>query len=199
MHLLADLFRWVQWAFLKKTKAVFFIYSIFIVDFSLGIWTLKVDGRPNDSTAKHPSLGNCNHLMPAYCYLHRVHQQRGHCNALLTCVSLHGEFLERDDMVDWKSKQRRRQNLRLLETDNYFRLLWSSELKCHYTVHFILKRFLRLERGFETTPCASWPIFPCLATHLVGNSCWICWVPFPGPLLPLIICQTHQFFSNCAL
>lgn len=48
--------------------------SMYIMYISVGIRTLKVDGRSNDSTAKHPSLGNCYHLMPADCYLHRVHQ-----------------------------------------------------------------------------------------------------------------------------
>lgn len=34
---------------------------------------------------------------------------------------------------------------------------------------------------------------PCLVTHLVGHPGWVWLVPFPGPLLPLITCQTHQF------
>ncbi|XP_025753637.1 solute carrier family 13 member 5 isoform X5 [Oreochromis niloticus] len=42
--------------------------------FDMGVWTIKVDGRSDGSSAKHPSLGNCHCHMPADCHLHRMHQ-----------------------------------------------------------------------------------------------------------------------------
>lgn len=119
---------------------------MFVMDFSVGIRTLKVDGRSNDSPAKHPSLGNCYHLMPAYCYLHRVHQQCGHCNALPTCVSLNGEFSESEMWLMKKTKNRRRDRDRDRDRisavgDRQLCLAeWFSEVKC-YIVYSYFKIF----------------------------------------------------------
>lgn len=91
-----------------------------------------------------------------------------------------------------KQKQTQTES-QLWETVNY--VDWFSDVKC-YIVYFILKQFPQLECSIETTPCGDRPIFPCKVTLLVGHSDWICFVPFPGPLLLLIICQTHQFSTG---
>lgn len=74
----------------------------------------------------------------------------------------------------------------------WFRQLrWSSSI-----VYFMLTWIFPLECSIETSPSRSWPVSPCLVTRWVGHSSWISWVPFPGPLLPLIFCQTHQFSNR---